>query len=256
MLKMRYNLKWLTDRFDTGEAIDYIFFWGHSNKSNEDIGKFVFSQWYPAPFVVDDVEYKTTEHWMMAQKASLFGDNEIAQKIVASDSPGKAKELGRMVRGFDEIKWDERKFEIVKTGSIHKFHQNKKLRSFLTGTGNHVLVEASPTDMIWGIGLSQDSGMVDNPYAWQGENLLGFALMEARDFLVSTGDFNYVETAMLPPWKRFPNIDPHDMFWRMGAGEQYVMDLGDYFKSLSDRDQKIYQLSYPASGDWVDYYSR
>jgi hypothetical protein len=83
---------------------------------------------------------------------------------------------------------------------------------------------------------------------------LGFALMEARDFLIDAGDFGYMASAMLPPWKKFPNIDPNDMFWRMGGGEQYLMDLGDYFRGLSARDQKIYQLSYPASGDWTDYY--
>ncbi|WP_254086759.1 NADAR family protein [Dawidia cretensis] len=244
----------MIDKFEKGETIKYLFFWGHTNKKQEDIGKFVLSQWYPSPFIVDNVEYKTAEHWMMAQKANLFGDYMTLQKILTAVEPGEAKKLGRQISGFDEIEWDKRKFEIVKTGSIHKFHQNKKLRNFLIGTANRIIVEASPVDAIWGVGMSEDANLIDMPHAWEGENLLGFALMEARDFLIETGDFRYTESDMLPPWKRFPNIDPHDMFWRMGGGEQYVMDLGDYFRSLSGRDKKIYQLTYPSSGDWIRYY--
>lgn len=180
---MRYNLQWLTDKFDQGEPIKYIFFWGHSAKGNEEIGKFIFSQWYPSPFVVDDVEYKTAEHWMMARKAILFGDNEIFEKILEAEKPGEVKELGRQIRGFDEVKWNAQKFEIVKTGNVHKFSQDSRLKEFLINTGDRVLVEASPTDSVWGIGLSQDAKLVENPHTWKGQNLLGFALMEARDVL-------------------------------------------------------------------------
>jgi ribA/ribD-fused uncharacterized protein len=252
---MQYSIQWLTAKFDRGEPIKYIFFWGHSSKGHEDIGKFVFSQWYPSPFVVDDVEYKTAEHWMMAQKASLFGDGEILQKILQADSPAEAKKFGRMVRGFDDVIWNKKRFDIVRTGSIHKFHQNKKLRDFLTGTGEHVLVEASPADTIWGIGVSQDAPLVDNPYSWQGENLLGFGLMAARDFLIDVGDFRYATTAMLPPWKKFPTFDPWNIFWRMGDGEQHIIDLAKYLQSLPERDQLIYELTHPATGDWADFYS-
>src|SRR5687768_3369099 len=178
---MSYNLKWVTDKFDNGETLKYIFFWGHSNKHGEDVGKFVFSQWYPSAFTVDNLEYKTAEQWMMAQKASLFEDDETFDKILKAHKPGEVKELGRQIRGFDEGKWNEMKFEIVKTGNIHKFSQNKKLKDFLIGTGTRIIVEASPTDTVWGIGLNQDSKMIDNPHTWRGENLLGFALMETRD---------------------------------------------------------------------------
>jgi ribA/ribD-fused uncharacterized protein len=252
---MNYNLKWLTDKFDTGETLKYIFFWGHSNKNNEHIGKFVLSQWYPAPFVIDDVQYLTAEHWMMAHKALLFGDRETFQKIIRADKAGEVKELGRQVRAFDEIKWNVKKFDIVKTGNIHKFNQNKNLRDFLIATGDRIIVEASPTDTVWGIGLSQDSEMIDNPYTWRGENLLGFALMEVRDFLDDFGSFEYSGFEMLPPWKKFPHINPLDMFWRMGQGELYAIDFRKYFNSLPDREKVRYKLTYPASGDWIDYYN-
>jgi hypothetical protein len=250
-----YNLKWLKEKFDTGETLKYIFFWGHTSKTNESVGKFVFSQWYRSPFVVDDVKYATTEQWMMANKALLFGDTEILRKIVKTDKPGEVKELGRQIRGFDEIKWNERRFQIVKTGNIHKFNQNKILRDFLIATGDRVIVEASPTDSVWGIGLSQDSEMIDNPYTWRGENLLGFALMETRDFLKEFGDFDYSGFEMLPPWKEFPGVDPYDTFWRMGNGEQYLTSFAKYFTELSHKQKVRYELVYPASGAWNDYYA-
>lgn len=184
---MHYNLKWLTEKFNKGEPLKYIFFWGHSNKNGEDVGKFVFSQWYPSAFTADNIEYKTTEHWMMARKARLFGDEEIFNRILNADKPGEVKELGRQIKGFDEAKWNKEKFEIVKAGNIHKFGQDKKLRDFLVDTGDRIIVEASPTDAIWGIGLAQDSKTIENPHTWRGENLLGFALMETRDFLRRSG---------------------------------------------------------------------
>jgi ribA/ribD-fused uncharacterized protein len=118
---MSYNLKWLTDKFDKGETIKYIFFWGHTNKDNEDIGKFVLSQWFYSPFVVDEVEYKTTEHWMMAHKAKLFGDNEAFEKIVKAEKPGEVKEIGRQIRGFDDIKWTTGNLKLSRPGIFISF---------------------------------------------------------------------------------------------------------------------------------------
>ena len=127
---MSYNLKWLTDKFDKGVTIKYIFFWGHANKNNEDTGKFLFSQWYPSSFVVDNIEYKTAEHWMMACKASLFGDNEMFEKIVNADKPGEVKKLGRKIRGFDEVKWNEKKYQIVILATFISLVRTKRLRTF------------------------------------------------------------------------------------------------------------------------------
>jgi ribA/ribD-fused uncharacterized protein len=178
-----YNLSWLINKFDWGEALKFIFFWGHSNKSNERVGKFSFSQWFELPFIVDGTTFKTAEHWMMAKKALLFADSNTYQRIITAESPREAKELGRHVLGFDEQVWNLNKYDIVVKGNLHKFNQHPAFADFLINTEDRILVEASPVDKIWGIGLSKDHEHIDNPYFWSGENLLGFALMEVRDFL-------------------------------------------------------------------------
>ena len=100
---------------------------------------------------------------------------------MASEDPKEIKALGRAVRNFDGKQWDEVKYSLVLTGNYNKFSQNKALRGFLLSTGDRLLVEASPSDRIWGIGLSADDSRIHDPAQWRGENLLGFALMEVRD---------------------------------------------------------------------------
>lgn len=93
------------------------------------------------------------------------------------------KALGRQVRGFDERLWDEVGYSIVLSGNYYKFTQNPAMMRFLLATGDKILVEASPLDKIWGIGLGRQSENTSRPSAWRGQNLLGFALMEVRDEL-------------------------------------------------------------------------
>lgn len=120
---------------------------------------------------------------MMAQKALLFDHKEIYDKIIAAKSPAEAKTLGRQVRNFDEVVWNTNRFALVVEGNLQKFSQHPDLKEFLLNTKERVLVEASPVDKIWGIGLAVDSDRADNPKRWNGLNLLGFALMQVRDML-------------------------------------------------------------------------
>jgi ribA/ribD-fused uncharacterized protein len=179
-----YNLNWLINQSKNAEnPVQFTFFWGHKPLSNGVIGKSCFSQWWPCPFEVEGVRYATAEHWMMVQKANLFGDQEIAQQILEHDSPKNAKKLGRLVKNFDADIWNTACYDIVCEGNWHKFSQNEGLRAFLLSTNNHVLVEASPIDPVWGIGLAEDNPNSNSPEQWLGKNLLGFALMEVRDRL-------------------------------------------------------------------------
>jgi len=176
---MKYNIPWLQAQPNP----DYLFFWGHKPSKDGSIIKTCMSQWWLASFTEDQVVYATAEHYMMAGKACLFGDAEVLAEILKAEAPDIAKKLGRKVRNFDPVAWDAHKYELVKQGNLLKFSQNDPLKHFLLGTGNAVLVEASPVDPVWGIGLSQDDPGAADPAKWRGENLLGFALMEVRDQL-------------------------------------------------------------------------
>jgi ribA/ribD-fused uncharacterized protein len=181
-----YSLDWLIDHFEKVKRLKYLFFWGHQKSRSGELTASCFSQWWASPFVVDQVCYNTAEHWMMAQKALLFNDQECYQKILAAKSPAEAKTLGRQVRHFDEATWNSQRTQIVVEGSWHKFSQHPDLGEFLLNTKERILVEASPVDKIWGIGLAADSEKAENPRRWNGLNLLGFALMEVRDRLKVT----------------------------------------------------------------------
>ncbi len=116
----------------------------------------------------------------MAEKARLFHDVDAERRILRASSPGAAKRFGREVRGFDESEWVANRFDIAVKGNTAKFGQNEKLATFLLGTKHRVLVEASPVDRIWGIGLEARDARAENPLAWNGLNVLGFVLMEVR----------------------------------------------------------------------------
>lgn len=181
---MKYNMDWLLEAYSKGETLDYIFFWGHQPRKDGKISKTCMSQWWVQPFVVEGITYQSAEHWMMAGKAKLFNDDAILNKIIHTPSPADVKNLGRKVKHFDNQIWKSYRYEIVLEGNIHKFGQHDDLKTYLLGTGNTVLVEASPYDNIWGIGLRAEAENIENPATWKGLNLLGFALMETRDKLL------------------------------------------------------------------------
>lgn len=165
-----------------GRRLKFLFFWGHTARGDGP-GPWVLSQWWPAPFALDGVTYATAEHRMMVAKAELFGDDAAREKILKARSPGAAKAAGREVRNFDEDVWRAHRFAIVRDASVAKFGASPELTRYLLETGDRILVEASPLDRVWGIGLAADDERAQTPSRWRGENLLGFALMDAREAL-------------------------------------------------------------------------
>ena len=203
---MKYNVDSLLQSNKAYSRDDFVFFWGHTDRK-EDVNKSCLSQWYMCSFVVDNVSYNCAEQFMMAEKARIFGDDDTWQQIMASYDPMTIKKLGRKVRNFNAYVWKKNCQQIVKRGNLAKFSQNQKLLEYLLGTGDKILVEASPKDTIWGIGLAEDASEASNPRLWQGENLLGFALMEVRDML--KGRFG-----MSPE----DDVKKALLMWTMGAG--------------------------------------
>lgn len=163
----------------------YVYFW----KPSEAFGQ--FSQWYSSKFRdINGVEYRCAEQYMMYQKALLFKDTEIADKILKTNIPAEIKALGRQIKNFDDKIWDKYKFITVVTGNYYKFSQNDELQSILLDTRDKVLAEASPYDTIWGIGIAAvyNESIFVNPLPneqdhWKGQNLLGEALMTVRNML-------------------------------------------------------------------------
>ena len=163
-----------------------VFFWGHRPSEDGRIKASCMSQWFMSPFYVYATKYCCMEQFMMASKACLFNDKETFDRILQSSDPKEIKALGRQVKNFDKETWDKAKYLVVLNGNYRKFTQNPALRDYLLSTGNHFLVEASPYDCIWGIGLSADDPHALEPSQWKGENLLGSALMEVRDDIQRT----------------------------------------------------------------------
>lgn len=178
---MRYNIEKIKDIVRKNRAIEIIYFWGQT-PGHGGITKSCLSQWYDVWFQVDGIQYHTTEQYMMASKARLFADEETLREIMDAKSPREYKSLGRKVKGFDASVWNEKKLDVVVEGNKAKFGQNPHLKEFLLATGDAILVEASPYDKIWGIGMDEATASAANVEDWKGENLLGCALMEVRDW--------------------------------------------------------------------------
>lgn len=149
----------------------YLFFWSDDS---------CFSQWYPSTFIIDNVEYNCVEQYMMAEKALMFGDKSTFIEIMKTDDPRKQKTLGKKVRNFDDNTWLFNSRSVVYRGNYNKFSQNNFLKEKLLNTGDLKIVEASPHNTIWGIGLSYDSDLCLDENNWRGTNWLGEVLMSVR----------------------------------------------------------------------------
>lgn len=179
---MKYNKETIRQIVRDNPDTPIIYFWGHTPNPKK-MTAACFSQWYDCFFEVAGVLYHTTEQYMMASKARLFKDEEVYREIMAARDPYTYKKLGRKIRNFDQSCWDDRKYDIVVEGNKAKFGQNSDIKAFLLSTGDAILAEASPFDRIWGIGLDREQALKGTVENWKGENLLGCALMEVRDWL-------------------------------------------------------------------------
>lgn len=148
----------------------FYFFWKHR-----------LSQWHMCDFEVDGIVYNCAEQYMMAQKALLFGDEEAHTRIMASDSPAEQKKIGREVKGYNDEEWDKIARDVVRKGNLARFRQNQDQKELLLSTGNKLLVETSPSDPKWGIGMRKDDPRALDRSRWKGTNWLGQILTEVRN---------------------------------------------------------------------------
>lgn len=153
-----------------------------------------FSQFYPCKFTVtfsseykidDEITFTSAEQYMMYMKAIMFGDLKSTHKILGESCPKKIKILGRKIKNFDEEEWNHDKLKIVTQGNIYKFSQDPILKAILYNTKNKLLIEASPYDRVWGVGIGIKNKDIYDTDKWKGENLLGKALITARRHIMN-----------------------------------------------------------------------
>jgi len=161
---------------------DFTFFWGNQDP---------FSQWHkPATFAYKGITFSQAEQFMMFCKAMLFADENVVREIMLTNNPRIHKEMGRSIKNFDQRLWDYHCYNFVYVGNREKFLQNPKLLDALLETRGTELVEASPFDRVWGVGLSQDDPRIYHRDTWQGKNLLGEILTVLRDEIIAIGPEN------------------------------------------------------------------
>lgn len=165
-----------------GQSFTYLPFYGHSAEPGR-ITNAVYSQFYPIDFEVDGERFRWAEQWMMAAKARLFGDQEALAAVLSAAEPQACKRIGRSVRNYCDERWNAARFDLVVEGNVAKFGQNAPLLDHLLASGDAILVEAAPSDQIWGIGCGRDDPAVHDLLRWRGRNLLGFALVKVRAIL-------------------------------------------------------------------------
>lgn len=188
----RYNILWLIEEINSGRSHKFVTFW----QADEGCENRIFSQWYQKVFFVNGRKYDTAEQYMMSEKALLFGDFDSYKTIVNEPNPKICKQLGRQVKNFDSQVWNNSFREILFHGNLGKLQSDIEFVDALLSTGDAVLVEASPTDDIYGAGLDKahllntDGTLKTLPQDWhkidktkQAENNLGFVLMGIRDLI-------------------------------------------------------------------------
>jgi ribA/ribD-fused uncharacterized protein len=159
-------------QYDIVVRDNYALFWGSP-----------FSNWYKSKFIVKGMEFNCVEQFMMACKALQFNDRNALDLIMSTSDPRKQKAYGRSVKGYDDKEWEALRYPVVREGVFAKFDQNIQIQPILLATNQLILVEASPKDTIWGIGLDANHPDATNPGKWKGTNLLGMALMDGRSTL-------------------------------------------------------------------------
>jgi len=155
---------------------NFVFFWKKDGPNG------IFSNWSNHS-IYDNIEFKTLEHYLMYSKACLFEDYEIANQIIKANGPLTVKNLGRQVKNFNEKTWLANRHTIMQRGLQMKVEQNEDVKEALLATGNKIIVEASPFDTIWGIGMSESDKNATDTTKWKGLNLLGQAWMNVRDII-------------------------------------------------------------------------
>ena len=167
-----WNVEMIKEKYDNGDKLKLdIFFEGD------------FTQDEKSDFEIKDISYMGVDQYLLANRAKLFKDQEMLERIMESKSIRQAKLFGRKIRNFNQDKWDKHKLNMSYVANLCKFQQDENLKFKLLETEDKILVYANVYDSVWGVGKKITDLDIRNPHSWKGENLLGFILMKVRDDL-------------------------------------------------------------------------
>lgn len=147
----------------------HVYFWRN---------KAPFSNFYRRPFTYKGYDLQFSEQGFMLEKANLFDLSKV-EAIARAIQPDKAKALGRAVQNYDDAVWSSVRYDKMVEVLRAKFKE-PLMRNILLRTGDRVIVEASPYDRVWGVGLGMEDARILDEKNWRGQNLLGKALMDIR----------------------------------------------------------------------------
>ena len=204
---------------------------------NPDEDNGYLSNWYLSSFTVDGVAFSSMEQFMMYRKAICFGDEAVAAQILSTSDVAKIKSLGRQVSNYDESMWNGIRQIVVYEGLLAKFSQNEELKGKLKATENAVLAECAVKDRIWGIGLSMKDPDRLNKAKWNGQNLLGYALMMVRERLQQ--DYSWEQRKFSELYEKVSR--KNDLTY----GKDDIISVANmYFKADSYITDESYLLTY------------
>lgn len=197
-----------------------------------------FSNFSPHPVVLD-FKYPTCEHYFQAQK---FIELKYKIEIMRAASPMEAAKLGRKRDWPLRSDWETVKDEIMRAGVRTKVAQNSDVRELLLSTGAAVIVEHTANDVYWGDGGDGT-----------GKNMLGTILMEIRSELTRNGPYDELANPISPPWEKHPEIPVNSIGWRMGYGEDYMLEWVLWIKGLTASGQKKYYATLDVPAEWQNW---
>ena len=230
---------------------------------NPDEDNGYLSNWYPSSFTVDGVAFSSMEQFMMYRKAICFGDEAVAAQILSTSDVAKIKSLGRQVSNYDESMWNGIRQIVVYEGLLAKFSQNEELKAKLKATGNAVLAECAVKDRIWGIGLSMKDPDRLNKAKWNGQNLLGYALMMVRERLQQ--DYSWEQRKLGKIFKyeqpqayivESTEYDNKNKIPVLTAGQSFILGYTDEqfgIKQASEESPVIIFDDFTTSSHYVDF---
>jgi len=192
-----------------------------------------FSNFSPHTLLIDGNSWPTVEHFFQASK---FSDIGLKEKIRSLDSPYKAAEFGKENTNIVTDNWENEKEQIMIKALKTKFLQHPDLKVKLLLTGDTLII-LNTIDQYWGNGGNG-----------KGKNRLGLLLMHLRDDLK---EYSKNLVTVFPPWIAFPSINQHDLFWKMGMGEDYLVQWAEYYFGT---DITIYQKEFPEPEEWRGFY--